>query len=183
MDCLFRRVTWFLSTGHVFKFLSLSMSALEVQHDYQMPFDFVPPNAKAKPLRKSQAHDTSTADAGTSNVPFLSSAREQPVGTVHAGGQAQVRNADRTGHEPFTKAAALVLPMSRLAQPRPDGPVPLADSRSDLMHSQYRLSVLQWNPGPARKNVTQIIPAACGRFHAGGPRATHLGELLHLHGR
>ena len=36
---------------------------------------------------------------------------------------------------------------------------------SDLMHNQYRLSVLQWNPGPARKNPTNIIAAACGKFH------------------
>ena len=27
-------------------------------------------------------------------------------------------------------------------------------------------SVPQWNPGPARKNLTNIIAAACGRFHA-----------------
>ena len=155
--------------------------ALEVQHDCRMPFDFVPPAAKAKPQRTSQAHDTSTAPAGTSNVLLLSSAREQPVSTVHAGTlpaplpsghqqqyastahsgrQAPFRNADRTGHEPFTKPAALVHPMPRLV-----GPVPLDDSRSDLMHCQYRLSVLHWNPGPARKNDTQIIPAACGRFH------------------
>ena len=30
------------------------------------------------------------------------------------------------------------------------------------MHHQYRLSVLQWNPGPARRKPA----AACGRFHA-----------------
>ena len=34
------------------------------------------------------------------------------------------------------------------------------------MHHQYRLSVLQWNPGPARKNPMHILAAACGRFHA-----------------
>ena len=34
------------------------------------------------------------------------------------------------------------------------------------MHHQYRLSVLQWNPGPARKNPTNIIAAACAKFHA-----------------
>ena len=33
------------------------------------------------------------------------------------------------------------------------------------MHHQHRLSVLQWNPGPARKNPTNIIAAACGKFH------------------
>ena len=36
----------------------------------------------------------------------------------------------------------------------------------DLMHCQYRLSVVQWNPRAARKNDTQIISTACGRFHA-----------------
>ena len=34
------------------------------------------------------------------------------------------------------------------------------------MHHQYRLSLLQCNPGPARKNPTQILAAACGRFRA-----------------
>ena len=34
------------------------------------------------------------------------------------------------------------------------------------MHHQYRLSVLQWNPGLARKNPTHILAAACGRFRA-----------------
>ena len=34
------------------------------------------------------------------------------------------------------------------------------------MHHQYRLSVLRWNPRPARKNPTQIIAATCGRFRA-----------------
>ena len=37
---------------------------------------------------------------------------------------------------------------------------------SDLMHHQYRLSVLQWNPGPTRRNPTNIIAAACEKFHA-----------------
>ena len=42
--------------------------------------------------------------------------------------------------------------------------VPTADS--DIMHHQFRLSLLQWNPGPARRNPTNIVSAACGRFHA-----------------
>ena len=69
-----------------------------------------------------------------------------------------------TGH--FPKPRALVLPMVKLGQSKPDehGNIDTADS--DLMHHQYRLSVLQWNPGPARKNLTNIIAAACGRFHA-----------------
>ena len=34
------------------------------------------------------------------------------------------------------------------------------------MHHQFRLSLLQWNPGPARRNPSNIVSAACGRFHA-----------------
>ena len=34
------------------------------------------------------------------------------------------------------------------------------------MHHQYRLLVLQWNPGTARRNPTRIVAATYGRFHA-----------------
>ena len=34
------------------------------------------------------------------------------------------------------------------------------------MHHQFRLSRLQWNPGPARKHPTNIGSAACEKFHA-----------------
>ena len=34
------------------------------------------------------------------------------------------------------------------------------------MHHQFRLSLLQWNPGPERRNPTNIVSAACGRFRA-----------------
>ena len=34
------------------------------------------------------------------------------------------------------------------------------------MHHQFRLFLLQWNPGPARRNPTNIVSAACGKFHA-----------------
>ena len=34
------------------------------------------------------------------------------------------------------------------------------------MHHQFRLSLLQWNPGPARRNPTNIVSAACGKNHA-----------------
>ena len=35
----------------------------------------------------------------------------------------------------------------------------------DLMRHQFHFSLLQWNPGPARRNPTNIVSAACGRFH------------------
>ena len=47
-----------------------------------------------------------------------------------------------------------------------NGPRPIATADSDIMHHQFRLSLLQWNPGPARRNPTNIVSAACGTFHA-----------------
>ena len=70
----------------------------------------------------------------------------------------------RTG--PFPKPRALVLPMVKFGQSKPDGLGYFDTVDSDLMHHQYRLSVLQWNPGPARRNATNIIAAAFGKFHA-----------------
>ena len=57
-------------------------------------------------------------------------------------------------------------PWSKFGQSIPDGLGHIDTGDSDPMHHQYRLSVLQWNPGPARRNPTNIIAAACGRFHA-----------------
>ena len=70
-----------------------------------------------------------------------------------------------TGSGPFPKPRALVLPIVKFGQSKPDGLGHIDTADSDLMHHQYRLSV-QWNPGPARRNPTNIIAAACGRFHA-----------------
>ena len=55
---------------------------------------------------------------------------------------------------------------SKFGQSKPDGLGHIDTADSDLMHHQYSLSVLQWNPGPERRNPTNIIAAACGRFHA-----------------
>ena len=70
----------------------------------------------------------------------------------------------RTG--PFPKPRALVLPMVKFGHSKPDGLGHIDTADSDLMHHQYRLSVLQCNPGPTRRNPTNIVAAACGRFHA-----------------
>ena len=61
---------------------------------------------------------------------------------------------------------AVILPMVNFGQPKSSGPGPIATADSDIMHHQFRLSLLQWNPGPARRNPTNIVSAACGRFHA-----------------
>ena len=62
----------------------------------------------------------------------------------------------RAGSVPFPKPRALVLPLH----------TGLDTADSDLMHHQFRLSLIQWNPGPVRKHPTNIVSAACGKFHA-----------------
>ena len=70
------------------------------------------------------------------------------------------------GSVPFPKPRALVLPLVHFGQSKPEGHTGLVTADSDLMHHQYRLSLLHWNLGPARKQPTNIVSAACGKFHA-----------------
>ena len=91
---------------------------------------------------------------------------KRSASTALAGTHNPVDTDPRAGTGPFPKPRALVLPMVKLGQSKPGGLGRIDTVDSDLMHHQYRLSVLQWNPGPARKNPTNIIAAACGRFHA-----------------
>ena len=72
----------------------------------------------------------------------------------------------RAGSVPFPKPRALVLPLVHFGQSKPEGHTGLDTADSDLMHHQFRLSLLPWNPGPARKHPTDIVSAACGKFHA-----------------
>ena len=86
--------------------------------------------------------------------------------TALAGTHNPVGADPRTGTGPFPKPRSLVLPMVKFGQSKPDGFGYIDTVDSDLMHHQYRLSVLQWNPGPARRHPTNIIAAACGKFLA-----------------
>ena len=56
--------------------------------------------------------------------------------------------------------------MVHFGQSKPEGHGYIDTADSDLMHHQFRFSLLQWNPGPARRNPTNIVSAACGKFHA-----------------
>ena len=55
---------------------------------------------------------------------------------------------------------------SKFGQSIPNGHGYIDTADSDLMHHQYRFSLLQWNPGLARRNPTNIVSAACGKLHA-----------------
>ena len=56
--------------------------------------------------------------------------------------------------------------MVRFGHTKPDRLGHIDAVVSDLMNHQKRLSILEWNPGRARRHPTNIIAATCGRFHA-----------------
>ena len=107
----------------------------------------------------------STTQVGTHPVRSVT-AYKRSASTALAGTHNPVGADPRAGTGPFPKPRALVLPMVKFGQSKPDGLGYIDTVDSDLMHRQYRLSVLQWNPGPARRHRTNIIAAACGKFHA-----------------
>ena len=107
----------------------------------------------------------STTQVGTRPV-RLSATYKRSASTALAGTHNPVGADPRAGTGPFPEPRALVLPMVKFGQTKPDGLGRIDTADSDLVHHQFRLSVLQWNPGPARRNTTNIIATACGRFHA-----------------
>ena len=86
--------------------------------------------------------------------------------TTYKGTHNPVGADPRAGSGPFPKPRALVLPVVKCGQSKPDGLGHIDTADCDLMHHQYSLFVSQWNPGPARRNPTNITATACGRFHA-----------------
>ena len=107
----------------------------------------------------------STTQVGTHPVRSASTYKRS-ASTALAGTHNPVGADPRIGTGPFPEPRALVLPMVKLGQSKPDGLGHIDTADSDLMHHQHRLSVLQWNPGLARRNPTHIVSAACGKFHA-----------------
>ena len=113
------------------------------------------------PTATGQYHPNKNTSCARSATTYRRSASTALVGTHN------LANTDAcAGSVPFPKPRALVLPLVHFGQSKPDGHTGLDTADSDLVHHQYRFSVLQWNPGPARRNPTNIIAAACGRFHA-----------------
>ena len=92
-------------------------------------------------------------------------AREVP-GTALVGTHNLANTDACAGSVPFPKPHALVFPMIHFGQSKPEGLGHIDTVDSDLMHHQFRLSLLQWNPGPARTNPANFVSAACGKFHA-----------------
>ena len=74
-------------------------------------------------------------------------------------------------------------PWSNLGNPNLTGLVTLTQSTA-ISHHQFRLSLLQWNPGPARRNPTNIVSAGCGKFRAVILRkaSDHVPHIRSVHG-
>ena len=107
----------------------------------------------------------STTQVGT-HADSSTATGKRSASTALAGTHHAIGADPRARRVPFPKPRTLVLSMIRFGHTKPDGFGHIDTVDSDLMHHQHRLSVLQWNPGPARRNPTNIIAAACGRFHA-----------------
>ena len=113
----------------------------------------------------TQQSPVSTTHVGTHTVRTASSTKRS-ASTAFAGTHNSTGSNLRTDAGLFPKPKAVILLMVNFGQPKSNGPGPITTADSDIMHHQFRLSLLQWNPGPARRNRTNIVSAACGRFHA-----------------
>ena len=107
----------------------------------------------------------STTQVGT-HTARSSPAHKRSASNAQAGTHSGIGAGSRAGRGPFPKPRPVVLPMVSFGQAKPAGLGHIHNADSDLMHHQFRLSILHWNPGPTRRNPTQIIAATCGRFHA-----------------
>ena len=74
--------------------------------------------------------------------------------------------ASLTGYEAFPKPPPRGLPLTTFGKSKPVLEGDMTDEVSDLLHAQYRLSLLQWNAGAVRRRPTQLITTMCGAFNA-----------------
>ena len=70
------------------------------------------------------------------------------------------------GYETFPKPPPRVLPLTTFGKSKLCFEGVMTDDVSDLLHAQYRLSLLQWNAGAARRQPTRLATAMCGVFNA-----------------
>ena len=85
----------------------------------------------------------STTQVGTHPVRSVTTYKRS-ASTALAGTHNPVGADSRARTGPFPKPRALVLPMVKFGQSKPDGLGHIDTADSDLMHHQYRLFVLQW---------------------------------------
>ena len=122
-------------------------------------------NVSSSSCPTQQPHVSTTHRGNTPCTPQPPVAKRS-ASTALAGTHNSIGSTLRTDAGLFPKPKAVILPMVNFGHPLSNGPGPIATADSDLMHHQFRLSLLQWNPGPARRNPSNTVSAACARFHA-----------------
>ena len=137
---------------------------------HRIPSHLIP--SKAMPTRPTPTHNVSTALAGTQNASPLPSSQLPDACTALVGQHlpsssvVQAREASTalagTQHRSRTLSETCASRSANGAFCAAHTQRALLNADSDLMHHQHRLSVLQRDPGPARKNPTQILAGACG---------------------
>ena len=142
------------------------VKAASVRLRSQLTLAFTSPGATFAPTSTpSLQPQVSTTQVGTHSA-RSSHAHQRSASTAQAGTHPAIGADPRGARGPFPKPQPLVLLVVSFGQAKPAGLGHIDNAESDLMHHQYRLSILQWNAGPARRNPTQITAATCGRFHA-----------------
>ena len=129
-----------------------------------VPFHTMAPLSPRQTRRPHLLHRLPYSRQVGTHITRSSAAHKRSASTALAGTHLAIGADPRAGCGPYSKPRPVVLPMGRYGLPKPVGLGHLHNADSDLMHHQYRLSILQWNP--ARRNATQIIAATCGLFHA-----------------
>ena len=91
---------------------------------------------------------------------------KRSASTALAGTHNLANTDPRAGTGLFPKPRALVLPLVHLVNPNLKGTVVLIQLTviSCIINSVFPF--FNGNPGPARRNPTNIVSAACGKFHA-----------------
>ena len=90
--------------------------------------------------------------------PVRPAGAKRSVSIAYAGNHNSIGPCPRTEAIPFSKPNAVVHPMLNFGHSKTCSPSPIATADSDIMNHPFRLSLLQWNPGPARRNPTNIAP-------------------------
>ena len=91
-----------------------------------------------------------------------------------------------TGYEIFPKPPPRVIPLTTFGKPKSGFEGVMTDDVSDLLHAQYKLSLLQWNAGAARRQPTQLVTAMCGAFNAvllqeAGDHVQHISDQFQVY--
>ena len=109
--------------------------------------------SQSRPLQPN----VSTTQVGTHPVRSATTTYKRSASTVLGGTHNPVGADPRARTGPFPKRRALVLPMVKFGQSKPDGLGHIDTADSDLMHHQYRLFVLQWTQAQRAETPPQRL--------------------------